>query len=363
MEEAIARRILGDIALELPALPLSEQPAFLRDKKQQFESSVDLELTSERIRHEKGLLDYLHRQADFRLYGSGYLPRLQEKTSLDWSLAEFTDQINDELHRLDQTIAVLADTSPEDFNLTDYMTQRRNSDSYLADNFDGRQQYLDGLADAMLDVQLNWYDILENYSESVLAIYGEEDMDQMFRFTPEGLTINLSQVENLPMFELKPLAVYYGFPGLSSVDTEDTNSLKQFLKIPGYNHGWAAYAVEAIGVRDTDHTIDYLLFSRALVAMAQADVYINTGVWSRQQAKMTLLQTLPYSANRIELMLHQAIIDPGQYAAAIAGKRVLAGLQQQCLASGRGDACHSVFNQRIVDWGPIPFSLLEQRLF
>lgn len=363
MEEAIARRILRDVREELPALPVGEQPGYLREKKQQFEKSVDMAATSERVRHEKRLLDYLLRQTDFRVFGSGYLPKLHEKSSLDWSLAEFTEQIKNELNRIDQTIAVLADATPENFNLGSYMTSRREQATYQDDSFEGRQAYLDNLADAMLDSQLNWYDTLENYVETELAIYGEEDMDQMFRFTNEGLTINLTNTSNLPDFELNPLAVYYGFPGLQSLTNAETDSLKQFIRLPAYRYGWGAFMVEVAGTRDTDETIDYLLFSRTLVALALADIYLNTGIWTRQQAANTLQRELPYSAERIQLMLQQAIIDPGQYAATVAGKLMFVRLQEQCLAAGRGDVCHSVFNQRIVDWGPLPFGLLEQRLF
>jgi len=368
IEEAIARRILEDVRNELPSLSVSQQPDYLRDKVTLFETSVDLEMTSERVAFEKKILDYLYLQSDLATFGSGYLPILQRRTTLDWSLPEYHQVIERELTRIDQTIAGLSESSPDTFNITQYVRIRREQASYPDDSFEGRQAYLDALADAMLEAQLDWYDTLENYGESELGIFGEEDsadnsMGQMFRFSSAGLTINLTNVRDLPGFETKALAVYFGFPGMRSFNANSSESLKHFLRISAYQHGWGAYMVDHIGNRDTEHTIDYLLYARMLAALALADFNLNTGSWDRNMARQELHNTLPLSKHRIELMLNQVEIEPGHFVATLAGKSEFTRLQEQCLALGRGDVCHSVFNQRIVDWGPIPFALLEQRLF
>lgn len=368
MEEAIARRILMDVQNDLPSLPVAEQSGYLREKITLFEASVDLQMTSERVAFEKKLLDYLYLQSDLATFGSGYLPVLQKRTTLDWSLPEYRQVIEQELIRIDQTIAVLTESSPGSFDMPQYVEVRRKRASYPEDSFEGRQSYLDALADAMLEAQLDWYDTLENYEESELAIFGEQDqgensMGQMFRFSPAGLTINLTNVRDLPDFETKALAVYYGFPGMRSISVNSSESLKQFLRISAYQHGWGAYMVDHIGNRDTKHTIDYLLYARMLAALALADFNLHTGSWNRNQAKQQLHSTLPLSDHRIELMLNQLELEPGHFVATLAGKSEFTRMQEQCLDQGLGDVCHSVFHQRIVDWGPIPFALLEERLF
>ena len=362
-ENAIARRILSDILEELPALTPGQRTQFLLSKKQLFEASVNPALTGNRIRFEKQLLDHLYRQSDLARHGAGYLPTLQAKTSLDWSLSDYERLVRQELNRIDQRIAELSQDSHDNFDLARHMEQQRNQARYFPDSVEGRQQYLDSLADAMLTAQLDWHDTFEQYKESELAIYGEEDMDQMFRYSSDGLTINLGEIRSLPEFELKPLAAFYGFPGMGSFTPPDPDSLLQFVRLPAYTLGWGAYIVDAIGTRDTDRNIEYLYFSRMLAALALADLRLNTGNWTRALALEALYQTLPYSKERLTMMLNEVQADPGQHAAALAGKVMFVRFHERCLAEGRGDACQAVYNQRIVDWGPLPFDMLRQRLY
>lgn len=363
MEQAIAERILADIHKELPTLQSSEKPAYLAEKKRVFDSSVDLRLTSNRILHEKAILDYLQLQTDLAVYGSGYEPALRRQTSLDWTVQDYRDLVTSELTRIDQTIAVLSQAGPQSFDLAQHAAQQRTDAAYPERSFEGRQAYLDDLADAMMNSQLNWYDTFENYGESALAIYGEEDMEQMFRYSPDGLTINLSNTENLPEFELNALAVFYGFPGQGSFMTGEGRSLKAYIRLPAYTRGWGFYMVETIATRDTQRTIEYLYFSRLLTALALADLNLHTGHWNRETALKELFRTLPYSENRLALMLNEVSLEPGLFVATIAGKAKFSEMHEQCLAEGLGDACHNVFNQRVIDWGPLPFSLLQERLF
>ncbi|MBO6558154.1 MAG: DUF885 family protein [Pseudomonadales bacterium] len=368
MEEAIATKILKDVREVYITLSSSAQPSYLSDQIRLFETSVDPRMTSERVRFEKRILDHLQLQSDLSTFSSGFEPWLQMKTTRAWALEKYQDLIKGEINRLDQTIAVLSGENPESFNITRYTGDRRAQAQYPEDSFEGRQRYLDALADAMLEAQLDWYDTLENYNESELAIFGaqddsEEKMEQMFRFSPAGLTVNLTNVDDLPEFELKAVAVYYGFPGMRSINQSSPDSLKQFLRIPAYPYGWGAYMVENIGNRDTENTIDYLLFSRMLAALALVDFNVHTGSWDKVQSVQYLYDTLPLSRHRVELMFNEITIQPGHFVATIVGKSEFTRLHQRCLDEGRGDVCHGVFNQRIVDWGPIPFQMLEDRLF
>ena len=361
-EEAIARRILRDLLEELPALPANRRTQFLLAKKQMFEAGVNLALTSDRVRFEKQLLDYLYLQSDQATHGSGYLPGLRAKTSLDWSLADYEQVVHKELRRIDLAIAAQSQDA-QDFDLARHMEQQRTQAIYYPDSIKGRQEYLDNLADRMLTAQFDWHDTLEHYKESDLAIYGDETMEQMFRYTPDGLTINLGDTQSLPAFEIRPLAVFYGFPGTGSFPPAAPDSLRQFVRLPAYTSGWGAYMVDAIGTRDTEHRAGYLYFSRLLAALALADLRLNTGNWTPEQALEILYPTLPYTKKRLAMMLNRVRAEPGHFAATLAGKAMFVSLHEQCLAEGRGDACQAVYNQRILDWGPVPFDMLRQKLY
>ena len=59
-------------------------------------------------------------------------------------------------------------------------------------------------------------------------------------------------------------------------------------------------------------------------------------------------------------MLNQVTKKPGYYLAALAGKLVIVELHNRCLLKARN--CEEEFNQVIVDFGPVPFDLLQSRL-
>jgi hypothetical protein len=350
-ENQIAKFILSEVRESLPGLQGVARVQFLRQKSEQFNHDVNHKLLSSRMLMEKDLLDYLLISEDILLQSDSYASTLGALSSLDWKPDIYEQRILEELNRIDQTIAVLAsNTSKDSFNHHAHMSRVRKTTLYPEDTFNGRQTYLDRLSQEMVSAQANWYDTYNTYSPSELSILGEEGSSRSFHYSDDGLVINLDQVKDLPAFELKCLAAFYGFPGLQS-----------FLNLPAYTLGWAGYILDEVGTRDLGNKLDYLYFARLQSSMALADLKLHSDQWSIDEAVKYITENTPYTSHRITLMLGQVQQNPGYYASALGGKLKFSELKSRCLAEGK--SCQADFNQQIIDQGPIPFEVLESLIF
>ena len=361
-ENQIAAFILSDIQESLPELQGIARVHYLRQKSEQLNRGVNNDLLSSRMLLEKDILDYLLVSEDILLRSDSYASALGVLSSLDWEPDTYEQKVLKELNRIDQKIAVLAsNTSEGSFNHQAHMSRVRNTTSYPEDTFNGRQTYLDRLSQEMASAQANWYDTYNIYSPSELSILGEEGSARSFHYSADGLVINLDQVKDLPAFELKCLAAFYGFPGLQSFLPHPKNSLRSFLNLPAYTLGWAGYILDEVGTRDLDNTLDYLYFARLQSSMALADLKLHSVEWSIDEAVKYITENTPYASHRITLMIRQIQQNPGYYAAAVGGKLKFSELKALCLAAGK--KCQADFNQQVIDQGPIPFRVLERLIF
>lgn len=361
-ENQIAKFILSEVRESLPGLQGVARVQFLQQKSERFNHDVNHKLLSSKMLMEKDLLDYLLISEDILLHSDSYASTLGALSSLDWKPDIYEQRILEELNRIDQTIAVLASNPSKDsFNHHAHMSRVRKTTMYPEDTFNGRQTYLDRLSQEMVSAQANWYDTYNTYSPSELSILGEEGSSRSFHYSDDGLVINLDQVKDLPAFELKCLAAFYGFPGLQSFLTHPEDSLKSFLNLPAYTLGWAGYILDEVGTRDLGNKLDYLYFARLQSSMALADLKLHSDQWSIDEAVKYITENTPYTSHRIRLMLRQVQQNPGYYASALGGKLKFSELKSRCLAEGK--SCQADFNQQIIDQGPIPFEILESLIF
>jgi uncharacterized protein (DUF885 family) len=361
-ESAIANKILSDVRNELGEMTGAMRNRFLDKKLRQFENSVDMSQINQGIMQEYELLQFLASQPQASAQEFSY--RMKALTTLPWTIAEYESQVLGELDRINQTITALAAPDLRNgFSLQNHLQEVRRSAQYPSDSFEGRQRYLDQVAEAMFDAQVEWHGILADYQASGLGITGTEDPGASFVYDDNGLTINLNLISALPDFEIKCIAAYYGFPGAHSISaTASQEPLQSLLRMPAYTFGWAGYILDYIGTRDIANTLDYLYFNQLMTALAVTDLGIHTGSWTRLEASNYLTKSTAYTSARIEQMLDQLTTNPGFYLAGVAGKLKLIELQSDCL-NKPGRDCDQAFHQQIVDLGPLPFELLERRLF
>lgn len=364
-ENQIAESILNEVQESFPELQGAAGVQFLREKSEQFDQGVNTNLLASRILMEKEVLDYLLTSEDTLLHSDSYASTLGALSSLDWRPDTYEQKILEELNRIDQTIAALngkeGKEGKDSFNHQVHMSQVRETTVYPEDTSSGRQSYLDRLSQEMINAQADWFDTYTTYNPSELSILGEEGTSRSFHYTSDGLIINLDQVKDLPAFELKSLAVFYGFPGLQSFIRHQEGSLRGFLNLPAYTLGWAGYILDEVGLRDVGNTLDYLYFARLQASMALADLNLNRDQWSIDEAVKYITDNTPYTAHRITLMIGQIQKNPGYYTAALGGKLKFSELKSRCMVEGR--SCQADFNQQVIDQGPIPFEILERLIF
>ena len=361
-ENQIAEFILREVQESFPELQGTARVQFLREKSEQFDHGVNNNLLISRMLVEKDILDYLLISEDILLRSDSYASTLDALSSLDWTPDTYEQKILEELDRIDQTIAVLVSKASQDsFNHQAHMSRVRKTALYPEDTFTGRQAYLDRLSQEMISAQADWYDTYNTYNPSELSLLGEEGSTHSFHYTADGLFINLDQVKDLPGFELKCLAAFYGFPGLQSFIPRPGDSLRGFLNLPAYTLGWAGYILDEIGVRDVGNTLDYLYFARLQASMALADLKLHSEQWSIDEAVKYIAENTPYTTHRITLMIGQIQEKPGYYTSALGGKLKFSELKSRCLAEGKN--CQADFNQQVIDQGPIPFEMLEDLIF
>ncbi|MBT5684037.1 MAG: DUF885 family protein [Gammaproteobacteria bacterium] len=361
-ENQIAVFILSEVQESLPGLQGIARVQYLQQKSEQFNRGVNNNLLSSKMLLEKNILDYLLISEDILLNSDSYASTLVALSSLGWKPETYEQKILEELSRIDQTIAMLAsNTSNDEFNHHDHMSRVRKTSLYPEDTFNGRQNYLDRLSQEMVSAQANWYDTYNTYSPSELSILGEEGSTRSFHYSADGLVINLDQVKDLPAFELKCLAAFYGFPGLQSFVPRPEDSLRSFLNLPAYTLGWAGYILDEIGTRDLGNSLDYLYFARLQSSMALTDLKLHRNKWTSDEAVKYITENTPYASHRIRLLIRQIQQNPGYYAAAIGGKLKFSELKGRCEAEGK--SCQADFNQQVINQGPIPFEILESMIF
>ena len=112
---------------------------------------------------------------------------------------------------------------------------------------------------------------------------------------------------------------------------------------------------------NTGNRAAYLHFAHLMALLGLADLRIHTGTWTRLEAGEHIFTATPYSRHRINLMLNDAINKPGYYLAGLAGKIMFRRIREQCLQVATHD-CDARLHQRVVNLGPLPFSLLDAEL-
>lgn len=357
-ETAIADEIIREIVRTLPTLASNARSPYLNEKLGQFNQGVDLSLVSERIRQEHRLLSFLV-SSELDQRAPDIILRANAMSSVSWQFEDYDQRIQADLHRLNLDIAGKSESS-EGFDLAALMQQVRAASEYPDDSVEGRQSYLDALADAMYTIQVDWFDLLTQYENSSLAVFGEDSESFMFRYNDGELTVNLSHVSYLPLSELEPVAAFYGFPGLEALrDKSGDSSLRSLLNLHGYELGWASFIVSRMAQHERSPE-SFLYFEKLLMSLAWLDLKLNSGHITTNQAEAYLIANTPYEPGRIAMQVKEVQATPGRYLAAAAGKLTLNDLLARCI---EGDTdCDASFNQLVIERGAMPFDMLTRRL-
>ena len=350
MENAIARKLLNQ-AKEL--LPYVQQTGIgsIKRKLEQFDRAVNRDaLTGENNRQRELLGHLVDNHGIMRSFREGKLSfegLVAKLATLPLDLPSLQAKLSEESARLDALPS--ASLAPSSF----------------PNSYQGRQAYLDELQTALVQGHKQWYEVLEHYGGADLAVTGTEASEPYtFRYQPEegALLINLSDMANLPSFELPGLAVLYGFPGVHTLYRRvPEQGLQRLVPLAGPTLGWGAYLLEFLSAQGENGPGQYLRLRRLLVSLAQADIGTHTDSWTQKATLAFLTAANPdYPTTRLKNMAAEIADNPGTYTAIQASRFRYQELLALCQEK---DACTPPKLHRLTaQAGPLPLPVLESLL-
>ncbi len=367
-ENRLAETLFDELEEDLESGEPDELPAILSRHRQILARSLDRSRLTDRNRNRLDLIDYLYE--NHMTVSDGAEPfsvRLRHLASFEPDLPGLTRQIDDGLSRMQDAIRKQAGITAQDA-LRDYFdTIRIDPARYPADSDSGRQAYLTRIVDSLMTVQPLLTSLTRLAPDRALRLEGTENLPALFSYEPESATlkVEISNPRLLPLFEIESMALFFGVPGLHLMHTASHRSpVQNMLDLSGVTRGWALYALRALGhipyYQHPAQTLDRLWFESMLYALARADIGLNSGQWTEQEAMDYLLDHTPYSTQRIERSLSLVQERPALHASTLAAYFELARIRQETEKSQGLSFHRTAFHDRILGAGPLPLHLLEK---
>lgn len=182
---------------------------------------------------------------------------------------------------------------------------------------------------------------------------------------------NLHDMANMPNYQMAALAYHEGVPGhhmqrAISVELENIPEFQKYANFTAYTEGWALYA-EQLAAEMGFYRDPYAQFGRLAMELWRAcRLVVDTGIhskrWTREQAIEYLLQNTPNSEGDSIKAIERYIAMPGQATAYMIGKLKIVELREKA-REALGDAFDiRDFHDEVLRDGPVPLSLLEQKI-
>ena len=183
--------------------------------------------------------------------------------------------------------------------------------------------------------------------------------------------INTYKLETRPKYEMEALTLHESVPGhhLQIARAQELNGLPNFRRNAGYTayvEGWGLYA-ESLGSEMGFYADPYSKFGQLTYEMWRAcRLVVDTGMhafgWSREQAIDLMKENTAKTENDIIVEVDRYIVWPGQALAYMIGSLKIKELRAK--ASKELGARFDVrkFHNAVLDDGPLPLDLLDERL-
>ncbi|HXF38693.1 MAG TPA: DUF885 domain-containing protein, partial [Blastocatellia bacterium] len=183
--------------------------------------------------------------------------------------------------------------------------------------------------------------------------------------------INTYKLDTRPKYEMEALTLHESVPGhhLQIARAQELNGLPDFRRNAGYTayvEGWGLYA-ESLGSEMGFYADPYSKFGQLTYEMWRAcRLVVDTGMhafgWSRQQAIDLMKENTAKTENDIIVEVDRYIVWPGQALAYMIGSLKIKELRAR--ASKELGARFDVrkFHNAVLDDGPLPLDLLDQRM-
>ena len=258
---------------------------------------------------------------------------------------------------------------------------RTDEQFYYENTEEGRQRYL-AEATAMIDTiseELpNYFGRLPQAELEVRAVedYRIETATGAFYepgpldgSAPGAYYVNLSQMQELPVYQMETLAYHEGNPGhhmqvAISQELEDVPMFQRVTWFSAYGEGWALYS-ENLGKDMGFFTDPYQDFGRlSYEVFRAARMVVDTGIhhydWSEQEAMDYMLANTPMTEGDIRNEVRRYIVWPGQAISYKTGMLTILELRQRAMDALGEDFDYGEFHDVVLSNGAVPLTLLSE---
>ncbi len=188
---------------------------------------------------------------------------------------------------------------------------------------------------------------------------------------PGAYYVNLSNMRQLPAYQMESLAYHEGAPGhhfQSSIALELENA-PMFQKLTwysAYGEGWALYA-EKLGKEMGFFNDPYQDFGRlSYEVFRAARLVVDTGIhakqWSESEATNYMLENTPMTAGDIRNEVRRYIVWPGQAVSYKIGMLTLLDLRQRTMDALGDHFDWREFHDVVLNNGSLPLTLLSEQV-
>jgi uncharacterized protein (DUF885 family) len=182
---------------------------------------------------------------------------------------------------------------------------------------------------------------------------------------------NLFNMRDMPTYQMEALAYHEGIPGhhMQRAVTQELEGIPNFQKyasFTAYTEGWGLYT-EELGKDMGFYQDPYSDFGRLAMELWRAcRLVVDTGIhaqrWSRQQAIDYLVENTPNPENDAVKAIERYIVIPGQATAYMIGKLKIMELRARAQAQLGENFDWRGFHDEILKDGPVPLSILENKV-
>jgi uncharacterized protein (DUF885 family) len=284
-------------------------------------------------------------------------------------------RIHDEMREIMQTVGFEGSLS----EFFEYL--RTDEQFYYPNTEEGRQRYIDE-ATAMIDeLMVTAPDFFGRLPQGAMEVRAVEDyrietatgafyeQGSLDGTRPGAYYVNLSDMSELPVYQMQTLAFHEGAPGhhfqiALTQELEGTPMFQRFTWYSAYGEGWALYA-EALGKDMGYFTDPYQDFGRlSYEVFRAARLVVDTGIhameWSEEDAIAYMTANTPMTPGDIQAEVRRYIVWPGQAVSYKVGMLTILDLRNRAMEALGDDFDWGEFHDVVLTNGSIPLSLMEE---
>ncbi|MEP4486829.1 MAG: DUF885 domain-containing protein [Halioglobus sp.] len=313
-----------------------------------------------------------------------YAQRLNWYTTTDLSADEVHEIGLREVERIHAEMEAIKNKVGFEGSLNEFFVfMREDEQFYYPTTDEGRAEYLaeaTRLIDVMRERLPEVFGLLPKAELTVKRVeaFREQSAGKAFYQgpPPDGSRpgiyyANLYNMMDMPKYQMEALAYHEGVPGhhmqrAISVELEGIPDFQKYSSFTAYTEGWGLYT-EQLPKEMGFYQDPYSDFGRLAMELWRAcRLVVDTGIhqkrWTREEAIDYLVANTPNSVGDSTKAIERYIAMPGQATAYMIGKLKIVELREKARTAMGDDFDIRAFHDEVLKDGPVPLSILEQKV-